>query len=172
MKTRVLIIDDEETVRNALIRSLRSEGYAISASEGPRDAWEDLLAHPTDIVISDFRMPRMDGLEFLRRVRDHFPATIRIMISGCADAETVISAVNEGEVFRFLTKPWKDEELKFALRLAVTHLEVSRENQRLLELARRYEHMLRRAEAASPGITRVARDPSGAVIIKDVESDG
>lgn len=169
MRHSLLIVDDEEFVRNALARALRCEEYDIRTAEGPREAWEMLAARPADIILSDYKMPRMTGLEFLQRVREEFPDTIRIMLTGHADVETVIQAVNCSEIYRFLTKPWQDDELKLVLRLAAAHLDTMRENRRLVDLVRKQADLLRRVETANPGITKIARSKDGAVMIEERE---
>lgn len=169
MRHSLLIVDDEEFVRNALVRALRAEDYEIRTADGPKAAWEALTERPADIVLSDFKMPRMTGLELLQRVREQFPDSIRIMLTGHADTETVIDAVNNSENYRFLTKPWNDEELKLVLRLAAAHLDAMRENRRLVDLVNRQAALLRGIEGKHPGITRVARSVDGAVVIDENE---
>lgn len=169
MRHSLLIVDDEEFVRNALVRALRNEDYDVRTADGPKAAWVALAERPADIVISDFKMPRMTGLELLQRVREEFPDTIRIMLTGHADTETVIDAVNNSEIYRFLTKPWNDEELKLVLRLAAAHLDSMRENRRLMELVNRQAKLLEGIEVRHPGITKVVRSHDGAVVIDEAE---
>jgi DNA-binding NtrC family response regulator len=169
MRHTLLIVDDEEFVRNALVRALRNEDFDVISADGPKAGWDAMTSRPVDLVLSDFKMPRMNGLELLQRVREEFPDTIRIMLTGHADVETVIGAVNGGEVYRFLTKPWNDEELKLVLRLAASHLDSIRENRRLTNLVQRQADLIRRIEQKNPGITKVARSADGAVVIEDAE---
>jgi two-component system, probable response regulator PhcQ len=169
MRHSLLIVDDEEFVRNALSRALRGEGYDIRTADGPRSGWEAMQSAPADIILSDFKMPRMSGLEFLSKVREEFPDTIRIMLTGHADVDTVIGAVNGGEVYRFLTKPWQDDELKLVLKLAAAHLDTMRENRKLIQLVKRQAELLLAVEKQQPGITKVAKSDGGAVVIDDAE---
>ena len=169
MRHSLLIVDDEEFVRNALVRALRNEEFDIRTADGPKAAWDALTTRPADIVLSDFKMPRISGLDLLQRVREEYPDTIRIMLTGHADVETVIGAVNNSEIYRFLTKPWNDEELKLVLRLAAAHLDTMRENRRLTQLVAKQAELIRRIEDANPGITRVARNRDGAVLVEDAE---
>ena len=171
MRHSILIVDDEEFVRNALSRALRSEDFDIRTADGPKAGWDALMERPADIVLSDFKMPRMSGLEFLRRVREEFPDTIRIMLTGHADVETVIDAVNTSEIYRFMTKPWADDELKLVLRLAAAHLDSMRETRRLVEVVTRQAALIQEVEKRHPGITRIARDAGGAVVIAEEELD-
>ena len=170
MRHSLLIVDDEEFVRNALVRALRSEDmFEIRTADGPKAGWDAMVAQPADIILSDYKMPRMSGLDFLRRIREEYPDTIRIMLTGHADVETVIDAVNSSEVYRFLTKPWADEELKLVLRLAASHLDSMRENRRLAALVEKQAALLRQIETFHPGATRIARTASGAVVIDEEE---
>lgn len=169
MRHSLLIVDDEEFVRSALSRALRGDEYEIRAVDGPRAGLDALSSRPADIVLSDFKMPRMNGLEFLQRVREDYPDTIRIMLTGHADTETVIQALNGSEIYRFLTKPWQDDELKLILRLACAHLDSMRENRRLAKVVHKQAELLRRVEKANPGITRIARSADGAVMIEESE---
>ena len=169
MSHSLLIVDDEAFVRNALVRALRTEDYEIRTADGPKSAWEQLTERPADIVISDFKMPRMSGLELLQRVRETFPDSIRLMLTGHADVETVIDAVNNSEIYRFLTKPWNDDELKLALKLAAAHLDTVRDNRRLTRLVSQQAELIRRIESRNPGISHVARTETGAVVIDESE---
>ena len=107
----ILLVDDEPSILTALNRLLRRQGYNILTAPGGPEGLELLAQHEVGVVISDARMPVMTGAEFLGRVRDIHPDTVRIMLSGYTDLEAVTSAVNRGELFRFLTKPWDDADL-------------------------------------------------------------
>src|SRR5690348_16262679 len=133
---RILIVDDEENVCNALRRSLRREGYEIFVANQPAAGLELLKTTPVDLVLSDHLMPNMTGLEFLKIFRDRHPDSVRIMLTGHADMQTAIEAINHGEIYRFLTKPWDDMELKVSLHLAFERLDLERENRRLLSTLR------------------------------------
>ncbi|MGE0082582.1 MAG: response regulator [Thiohalomonadaceae bacterium] len=115
----LLLVDDEENILRALMRVLRRDGYRIftacCAQEGLR-----LLAQEPDVgvVISDQRMPGMTGSEFLGLVKERHPATIRIMLSGYTELKAVTDAVNEGAIYKFLTKPWDDDALRATVREA------------------------------------------------------
>lgn len=166
---QVLIVDDEENVRRALKRSLRKEPYELLFAANAFEALDILELHPIDVVLSDHLMPRMTGLEFLTEVGKCWPEVIRIILTGHADMETAIKAINEGEIYRFLTKPWEDHELKLTLKLAFERLELERENQRLLETVRTQGAYIRELETRHPGISHVERDESGAVVFSQEE---
>src|ERR1039458_7392095 len=102
---KILLVDDEPRVIEALQRSLRTE-FNLQIAEGPENGLR-ALAHngPFAVVVSDLRMPGMNGVQFLARVRASSPETIRVMLTGQADMNDAIAAINEGNIFRFLTKP-------------------------------------------------------------------
>src|SRR5690349_14681200 len=129
---KVLIVDDEENVRNALRRSLRKQGYELYFAAEPSEALTLLAQQPVDLVLSDHLMPNMTGLELLKVVRDRHPDCVRMILTGHADMQTAIDAINHGEIYRFLTKPWDDVELRVTLHLAFEQLDLQRENRRLL----------------------------------------
>jgi len=111
----------------------------------------------------------MTGLELLKTVRNLYPKVMRIILTGHADLETAIGAINQGEIYRFLTKPWDDVDLKVTLHLAVEHLDLERENQKLLDTVRRQSSFIRRLEDTYPGIAEVRRDADGAILISEEE---
>lgn len=127
----ILLVDDEPSILSALNRLLRREGYSVFTAPGGAEGLEQLARHPIGVVISDARMPEMPGAEFLGRVRDMHPDTVRIMLSGYTDLESVTRAVNRGELYRFVTKPWVDAELLDIVRDAF-HSYESRRTQREL----------------------------------------
>jgi diguanylate cyclase (GGDEF)-like protein/PAS domain S-box-containing protein len=114
----LLLLDDEPHVLASLKRMLRADGYTILTAQSARAAFDLLALHPVQVIISDQRMPEMNGTEFLRRVKQLYPDTVRIILSGYAELEMVISAINTGEIYRFFTKPWEEEGLRAALREA------------------------------------------------------
>jgi response regulator RpfG family c-di-GMP phosphodiesterase len=113
---RILVVDDEPQIGSALRRLLRREGYAVETALTGEEALVKLQTFAADVVLSDFRMPGMTGAELLGRVKRSHPLTLRIIISGYADFKAVLASVNEGEVCRFITKPWDDGELVSYLR--------------------------------------------------------
>lgn len=166
---RLLIVDDEENVCKALRRSLRKEGYELFSANAPTAGLELLAREEIDLVISDHLMPEMTGLEFLKIVRNRFPNVMRLMLTGHADMQTAIDAINMGEIYRFLTKPWDDTELKVTLHLALEQLDLERENRRLLASVRRQSDLIKGLEREYPGIGEIARDASGAIVIEEDE---
>ena len=124
----LLLVDDEPNVIYALRRLLRPLGLNILEASGPLAALELLQSKAVDIVISDQRMPDMSGVEFLSIVKERVPDTTRILLTGHADLATVIDAVNKGSVYRFLTKPWEDQDLMDTLRSVIALKDMHAEN--------------------------------------------
>jgi DNA-binding NtrC family response regulator len=143
----VLIVDDEENARVGLGHSLRGQGYELRFADGGEAALELLKSTPVDVVISDQRMPGMTGLQFLTLVRDRYPDTVRIMLTGETNLETCVEAINRGEIYRFLQKPADRVELQTAVFLACDRLELERKNRRLMALIRTSPELLQRLEA-------------------------
>jgi two-component system, probable response regulator PhcQ len=168
---RILIVDDEENVCHALRRSLRKEGYELFFGHEPAEGLELLKKQPVDIVISDHLMPNMTGLEFLKLVRDRYPDVLRLMLTGHADMQTAIDAINQGNIYRFLTKPWDDTDLKVTLYLAFEQLDLERDNRRLLAMVRRQYDLIKAIEKEHPGIGHVVRDSEGFVLL-DQDDEG
>ncbi|HCT41415.1 MAG TPA: GGDEF domain-containing protein [Moraxellaceae bacterium] len=119
----ILLLDDEENILRALNRVLRRDGYRILMATRAQDAFELLAKHHVQVIISDQRMPGMSGTEFLSRVKDLYPETIRIVLSGYTDLKSVTDAINQGAIYKFLTKPWDDEQLRQILTQAFRGLD-------------------------------------------------
>ncbi len=132
MQRTLLLVDDEENIRRSLVRVLRRDGYRILQAEGGREGLRLLQEYPdTGVIISDQRMPEMTGIEFLSRVREACPDTVRIVLSGYTDLKTVTDAINEGAVYKFFTKPWEDDLLRANVEEAFRYYELGLENERL-----------------------------------------
>ncbi len=130
----LLLVDDEENIRRALTRVLRREGYTILQAGSGAQALELLQAHPeTGVILSDQRMPHMTGIEFLSQARRMYPDMVRIVLSGYTNLNTVTDAINQGEIYKFFTKPWEDDLLCINVREAFEHFELSSENKRLAQ---------------------------------------
>jgi diguanylate cyclase (GGDEF)-like protein/PAS domain S-box-containing protein len=112
----VLVVDDEPGIRTALTRMLRSDGYRVLTAAGGDEGLHVLSLNTVQVIISDQRMPGMSGTEFLGKVKDLYPETMRIILSGYTEIDVVTESVNRGAVFRFLTKPWDDDLLREQVR--------------------------------------------------------
>jgi len=114
----LLLVDDEQNVLNALRRLLRREGYRILTAGSGAEALELLALQPVQVIVSDQRMPGMSGVEFLSKVKELYPETVRISLSGYSEISTVTDAINKGAIWKYITKPWDDEALAEEIRLA------------------------------------------------------
>jgi len=141
-KDKLLFIDDETNILNALRRLLRKEPYDIVVTDSPEEALKFLASESFAVVVSDQRMPVMTGSELLEKAREIAPDTVRVMLTGYTDIQAAIEAINKGAVSRFLTKPWKDEELLLALQQSVEHYHLVGENLRLQELTKKQNEEL------------------------------
>lgn len=174
-RAHILIVDDEESIRSALRRVLRRD-YQLSFASSAAEALERLRQERPDVILSDHLMPEMTGLELLKRCRLLYPHMGRVVLTGQAEMSMVISAINEGSVFRFLTKPWDEDELKLTIHLAVEHARTlsethtaSAESARQDDVTQTGDQELTHLEAAHPGLTSVQRDSDGAILIDDAE---
>jgi two-component system probable response regulator PhcQ len=179
---RILLVDDEPNILSALKRVLSTipsdmldgEKPEIETFSSTEEALVRISTIPVDLVISDYRMPAMSGIEFLKRAITFQPDIARLILSGNADLDAVVEAINTLQIFRFVTKPWHDFELKSSISQALATRSLARENKRLADMVRkqnsrlqRHEAELRRLEAASPGITTLKRSPDGGILIED-----
>jgi len=114
----LLLVDDEENILAALSRVLRREGYTILTAQSGEEGLALLERQAVDVIVSDQRMPSMTGVEFLRQVRQIYPATIRLVLTGYTDLQSVTDAINHGAIYKFLTKPWDDDQLREQIREA------------------------------------------------------
>ncbi|MDA3904364.1 MAG: response regulator [Desulfuromusa sp.] len=128
---KILCVDDERNVLKSLRRLFMDEdNYEIFVAESGAEGLETLEAEgDIRMVISDYRMPEMTGVEFLRQVNEIWPETMRIVLSGYADTAAVVEAINEGQIYKFIPKPWNDEELLSTISSALQHQKLQRENE-------------------------------------------
>jgi diguanylate cyclase (GGDEF)-like protein len=127
----LLLVDDEEDIGAALTRLLRRDGYRILRANSGKEGLEVLAQHEVGVIISDQRMPEMSGVEFLTGVRELYPQTVRMVLSGYADLDSVMDAINRGAIYKFLTKPWDNEALRAEVLEAFRHYELAREKEHL-----------------------------------------
>ena len=130
-KPTVLFVDDEPNILSALRRLVRREAYEALTANGGQEALELLESQQVAVIVSDQRMPGMMGADFLARSRELAPDAVRMMLTGYSDIETATRAINEGEIYRFISKPWDDEDLKLILRDALNRFELEDTNRRL-----------------------------------------
>lgn len=173
---RILLLDDEQNVLQALQRSLRQifkdADLKIELFTSPELAIQRLSEMAFDFVLSDYHMPSMNGVDFLRIVKELQPDTVRMMLSASADFNTIIGAINEAEVFRYIAKPWNVDELTGAIQLAGIRRDEVLEDRRLADELRvqrgemtPQEQEAKRLEESDPGITKVHWGPDGSVLL-------
>lgn len=119
-KYQILLVDDEPKVLSALRRTLRNEKYLIETFEKPKEAILYAKTTPIDLVISDYRMPEMNGVTLLTHLKELQPNMVMIVLSGYVDMPAVLTAINEIGIDKYLTKPWKDDELQAILEEALS----------------------------------------------------
>lgn len=139
----VLFVDDEKNILSALRRLFHGSGNRVLLAESAEEGLALLEDEPVDVVVSDMRMPGMDGSAFLEEVRRRWPDVVRMLLTGFADVASTIQAINRGEVYRYITKPWDDNDLRLIVRNAIAVRRLEKENQRLQEVTQRQNRLLR-----------------------------
>ncbi|MBI5815106.1 MAG: response regulator [Nitrospinae bacterium] len=171
---RIMIVDDEVNIIKSLTRALAGE-YEIESFESPSAALARANGKEFDLVMSDYRMPEMNGVDFLAAVKERQPHAARLILSGYTDRDELIGAINKAEIYRFLSKPWDEYELKVTIAQAIAHSKLLAENQRLADTVRQRERKvselndimtfqkreLERLEKLHPGITKLTMDDEG-----------
>lgn len=157
----LLIVDDEINILSSLKRLLRKDGYRILQASSGSEGLELLKNNDVGVIVSDQRMPGMTGVEFLNEVKGLYPNTVRMVLSGYSDIQSIIDAINKGAIYRFLSKPWDDQLLRSNINEAFTNYELVAENEQLkqelltanaqlaaanIELAKRVEEKSRDAD--------------------------
>jgi diguanylate cyclase (GGDEF)-like protein len=127
----LLLVDDEEHILASLRRLLRRDGYTIVTACGAAEGLQRLAEGEVDVIVSDQRMPGMTGVEFLRRAKELYPDSIRMVLSGYTELQSIIDAINEGAIYKFLTKPWDDARLRGHVAEAFRQKAMADENRRL-----------------------------------------
>lgn len=139
----ILIIDDEQEVLSALKRLLKAGQYNVETTTSPNEALEKIKIKDYSLIISDYRMPGMNGIDLLEKMRDERPDTFRILLTGYADLEASLQAINKGGVYRFITKPWNEHDLMEAVQATLQHHLLIKENERLTDLTQKQNEELK-----------------------------
>jgi DNA-binding NtrC family response regulator len=171
---RIMVVDDEDNILRALRRVLSGNDQDVELFSNPHEALRRVQVAIFDLIISDYRMPDMDGVHFLCEVKKLQPESMRIIISGHADMQGLLGAINEAEIFRFVRKPWDDYDLQATVQNALLHRSVLVENRRLADQVRRQREILHRQSAAIrkletryPGLTKVNWGVDGSVVMEE-----
>jgi len=178
---RLLLVDDESHVLSALKRLFRARfgpQVGVEAFTDPDAALVRVKEVSFDVIMSDYRMPQMTGIEFLRQVREIQPQAVRIILSASSDFEIIQRAINEIEVYRFLGKPWTDLGMAEQIADAIEKAGEQRQERELADAMRLQQGALsdaererRRLEALEPGITHVDWGPHGEVLMPEALID-
>ncbi|HZX30769.1 MAG TPA: response regulator [Rhodocyclaceae bacterium] len=173
---RIMLVDDETSILKALQRVvLRAmTDVKVETFDDPKAALARMSEMGFDLVVSDYRMPVMDGISFLSEVKQVQPDTVRLVLSAQADMRALVEAINRAEIFRFLAKPWDDDELIATLQAALVRRDAVLQERRLADEQRvargemtPAEMALRRLEEEEPGISRVDWTPEGGISVEE-----
>lgn len=147
-QARVLLVDDEENILRSLQRILRREPWELTTASSGEEALAAMAEHKYDLVISDARMPGMDGPTLLAEIRRKYPWCIRILLTGYADITSTIKAINDGQIYRYISKPWDDDELRLTIRQALAFQYSERRRLALEKLTRKQNKELQALNAS------------------------
>lgn len=161
----VLVVDDDSTLRNIVCDFLQTQDFRTLSAASADEGLDLLDGNNVDAVISDESMPGMSGSEFLAIVRQKYPETVRIILTGHASLESAIRAINEGEIYRFFTKPCSVVDIAITVRRALEQRELLRQSRRLLQITKRQSALIESLEKKYPGITRIKTGASGEIIM-------
>lgn len=143
----VLFVDDEPSILSALRRLFRPQGYRVLLAESGRSALAILETEPVDLVVSDMRMPEMDGAALLEQVCERWPTVGRVLLTGYADIGSTVAAINRGQIHRYIAKPWEDRELLMCVQDGLERRRLEQENRALLQLTRQQNDELQALNA-------------------------
>jgi DNA-binding NtrC family response regulator len=167
----VLLLDDEPNVTAGLKRALHHEPWKIFTAATVGGAFDILAREAVDVIVSDERMPGMSGSQFLAETRKKYPNVIRMILSGQANLEAAVRAINEGEVYRFLLKPCNPADLSVTIRQALEHKQLVELSRKLLREYEKKQALLDELERANPGITQIETDESGAICLDEEDNE-
>jgi two-component system, probable response regulator PhcQ len=162
----ILVVDDDLDVLGALRRVLRALGEPLLVVSSPHQALAALDQQPIKVILSDVDMPEMNGHELLRHCRERHPTVVRLLISGKGSLESALTAINQTQVFRFVTKPFEASALRQAVREALDHHAERARSSEADAAAEQRRAMFEQLEQECPGITAVSRDPDGAYLLE------
>ncbi len=169
----LLLVDDEPNILSALKRLLRRDEYRILTAGSGHEGLEILEKNRVDVIMSDQRMPIMTGVDFLRSAKKKYPDTIRIILSGYTELQYITDAINEGAIYKFLTKPWDDELIRANIREAFHYKEMEDENRQLaLQVQTTNQELIRTnkllAEMLEQKQKQISRDELSLSIVREV----
>ena len=167
MKHTILVVDDDELFIEYIQSVLSGESYNVITASSGQEGLEILKKQHASIVVSEYKIPIMSGLEFLEKVRIIYPDILTIMVTDQADIKLAIKAINEAGVYKFLLKPWDDMDFKNTIKKTLESLQVIKERDVLIRKVKTHEATLKDLEKRYPGITKVERDEDGCILPHD-----
>lgn len=170
---KIMLVDDEENILKSLNRILRNNTeWEIETYIKPEDALKRATTTNFDLFLSDFRMPEMDGVKFLTEVKNLQPESMRLILSGYTDLEALMGAINEAQIYRFITKPWQDYELVSTIKQALQFRDMQVENRRLADQVREQQEELEKRrdvmdkyKEKHPELFTIEWAPDGSIVL-------
>lgn len=172
---KIMIVDDEVNVLHSLKRMLsRMDNWDLETYSDPHEALNVASTSHFDLFISDYRMPGMNGVEFLVFTKQHNPHSMRLILSGATDFSGLVNAINQAQIYRFIAKPVDTHELKITIEQALQFHDLAEENRQLSEQVRKQQNELHRRESAlkkfakeHPSIAQVSWGPDGSILLDE-----
>ena len=176
---KIMVVDDEENILKVIRRSLaKFKDWQVDIFSEPEIALQNAMKKQYDLYISDYRMPKMDGISFLKNVKLMQPDSMRMVLSGYTDLEALMGSINEAEIFRFITKPWDDEYLLMSIEQALSYRDAFIENKRLASQVKsqraeldKQKRLLEEYKDKHPDIFNVEWADDGSIILDESELD-
>ncbi len=165
-KHKILLIDDEQPILNALTRVFHNSSYELFTATSAEQALGFLERNNIDLIICDYQLGGMNGIDFLENISKDNPDIINILLTAHADLDMAIDAINRAVLYKFIMKPWNDNNLLITVRRALEQRDLIIENKRLMNEIKKRDIYIKQLEKESPGITDIKRDDSGNIIIE------
>lgn len=163
-KHTILVVDDEELFIEYIKSMLSGESYNVITASSGKQGLEILKKQRVNLVISEYKIPLMNGLEFLEKVKIIYPDILTVMVTDQADINLAIKAINEAGVYKFLLKPWDDIDFKNTIKRTLESLQVIKERDELIRKVKTHEATLKDLEKRYPGITKVEKNEDGYIL--------
>ena len=162
---KILLVDDEEKVLHSLKRALHSDDYMIYTSLSAEEAEGIVKTERPHLIICDYQLGGMNGMDFLKKISEESPEIIAILITGHAELKIAVEAINKAVLYKFILKPWDNDDLKVTVQRALEYRAALAENKRLLNEIKKWEDHIEKLEKEYPGITKVKRNSEGRIIL-------
>jgi len=163
-KHSILVVDDEELFIEYIKSMLSGESYNVITASSGKQGLEILKKQSVNMVISEYKIPLMNGLEFLEKVRIIYPDILTVLVTDQADINLALKAINEAGVYKFLLKPWDNIDFKNTIKKTLESLQVIKERDELIRKVKTHEATLNDLEKRYPGITKVEKDEDGYIL--------